>query len=1043
MQVDVKKELEGYVRTIQEKYNSSMASEHTLRTPLENLLNTIKEDDIRIVHEAKRDRWEAGTPDFKVFRQMDQKDKLSYPHLIGYIECKKLNEDLDSILKSPQIVKYLEVSPNIILTDHNRFILLSFDKVIEDLTLVPNGFSKDKQNSDTIFISKTTVEIFTRMLDQFYGATTRRIVSKNELAKVLSSQAFYLGVKTREFICDKRNKASKFRRYFTKSFESLKNAVDYDFNIEEFCDIFGQSVVYGLFVIHAEDAIECDATTLDIAKLIPEEFSLLAEFIHFSAPVFSVPDSVQYVIENIKRTIDLIDRDKLAEELNTDIEGISVYLYEDFLVEFDKLRGTEKRKENGVYYTPEPVVKFIIKTIDKILKEKFGLKKGFAEDGVKTLDVAAGTGSFMAAVFERIIEEAKSSVFKIDAIKNKFLKDVCGFEMMIVPYIVAHIKLASILKREGFKDFNDENRLQVYLTNTLDLDDRDLQPWMSAELSKECEEAEYIKKQENVTVIVGNPPYNGNSKIKGEKILSLLKEYRNVTREQRNKKNLNDDYVKFIRFAQWKLLEQSNKNKQGAIGFVTNNSFLSCNAHRKMRESLYNSFDDIYIVDLHGNSLKKEPCKNIFNICVGVCIIILVKYPESTIEKNVFYYSALENGILERSKKLELLERDVEYKKLNVSSPEYWFVPREEVDDDYDNFISVPNIFETKACGIFTKNDLVAYQRTEKDIEILHEDFKSLTKSQLREKYNIVDNAGWKLDYATIQLTNPNNNIKVTKLLFQPFNYKYTLYGKERGFIDSPRYDLMHNLSHHNNNLALLISRNSESVGEKVWNSVFVSSTITNLHVFRRGGQHTFPAYTYEPYGLDGKVLKVPNFTDKFKIILKQKPYADVDPKDIIHYIYAILNTPTYRVKYTEYMRTDFPRIPFTDDLNLFTELAGLGKKLTELHILDTPPTTTICKLEFIDQPKHNASHIIKSINSKNRYSDNTIYLNDDLCIRNVEEEVWNYNIGGYQVINKWIKDHVDYECGKNDLEHLVNICNALHETIGIQGELDALWNRM
>jgi hypothetical protein len=341
--------LEEYGKIIKEKYKTSIASEHTLRTPLENLLNAIKDKEIKIEHEAIKQDFEIGTPDFKIFKQIDSAEKLTYPNLIGYIECKKLNEDLDKILKTSQIKKYLEVSPNIILTNYNRFILLSFDKKIEDIVLFPYGLDENNLFSNQNDITQETADKLLRILNQFFDSTLRTIKSKKELVKVLSSQAFYLGVKTREYTQSNVNANSKFTKYFNKTYESFKDAVNYDFGIDEFCDIFSQSIVYGLFVAHVEakenskriDEIE------DFISSLPNEFSLLSEFLYFSAPSFNIPLEISYAITNIKKTIVLIDQEKIAKELNTNTDGISIYLYEDFLKAYDDLRGTEKRKEGG------------------------------------------------------------------------------------------------------------------------------------------------------------------------------------------------------------------------------------------------------------------------------------------------------------------------------------------------------------------------------------------------------------------------------------------------------------------------------------------------------------------------------------------------------------------------------------------------------------------------------------------------------------------------------------------------------------------------
>ena len=485
--------IKNYYKNIKEKQKTKRANEHTLRTDLENLLNSYKPNDIKILQEAKKEDYEQGTPDFKVFRRIDPKDNLSYNLLIGYIETKKLNEDLDKIRKTQQIKKYLEVSPNIILTDYNRFIHLSYDKVVNDIVLFDfeNEITKEKE-----------IE-FKNFLDNFFvNYEKRKIKTKKELVKLLSTQAFYLSIKTRE-VLEQNHKYLRFKKFFNKTFISFKEAVKYEFDIKEFCDIFAQSVAYGLFVTHIEGInIEKD---IDVVKLLPKEFDLLAEFIYFSAPSFNMPNKITFTIENIKKTITLIDLKKIEKELSTNTNSLSIYLYEDFLKEFDNLRGTEKRKEGGVFYTPEPVVKFIVKSVKTILKEKFN-KNGFKDETVKVLDPATGTGSFLAEIFNSIIEDINSPVLKKEIVKKYFLNNIYGFEIMFVPYIVAHLKLSHILKNRGYK-LDEEEKLKIFLTNTIDLGQNSLKLEMPLLLlEEEYEKSKQIKREDDILVILGNPP---------------------------------------------------------------------------------------------------------------------------------------------------------------------------------------------------------------------------------------------------------------------------------------------------------------------------------------------------------------------------------------------------------------------------------------------------------------------------------------------------------------------------------------------------------
>ena len=655
-------------------------NEHTFRTALENLLNVLKpapspdsqQGEIIITHEPKAKSGQGSIrPDFKVTRKMQ-----GYESLLGFIECKNYGTDLTPLIKGKQIEKYLSVCHNIILTDYNRFILLSFGKVVADLVLFDslespqnthqNTPQNASQNATKSSLNQAKlIEISTRfshLLGAFFH-TSAQIAQKDELVKVLSTQSFYLSSAifsaqnaglspqnlTQDFgrdlgqnaqtfpqdfgqnlaqITAQTTQDSEFKAAFAKSYQSFRNLESTDISPIEFCDILAQNIVYGAFVAHIESEIyEIDKIPPEMfVSLLPKHFITLREFIESSLPARNLPDSITYALSNIIKTIALIDKPSLAKSFAKEIGEVSIYLYEDFLRAYDELRGEQKRKEGGVFYTPEPIVRAITHSINALLKKHFG--KSFSDNGVKVLDFATGTGSFLSAVFERILEN-QSEVFTKATIINKCFRDIYGFEISFVPYIVAHLKLSQILRAKGFSEFSASQKFQVYLTNTLDLDAQrqiHLQvPFDS--LKNERDKSLELKHKEDLLVILGNPPYNVKSKNKGKEILSLLDSYKIGLNE--TKINLDDDYIKFIRFAQWKLLEQ--KQQSGIMGFITNNSFLYGRTHRKMRESLAKSFDEIYILNLNGDSTEDKNDKNVFDIRVGVCISLFVKYRESTI----------------------------------------------------------------------------------------------------------------------------------------------------------------------------------------------------------------------------------------------------------------------------------------------------------------------------------------------------------------------------------------------------------------------------
>ncbi|EHP1273296.1 N-6 DNA methylase, partial [Campylobacter coli] len=548
--------------------------------------------------------------------------------------------------------------------------------------------------------------------------------------KVLSTQSFYLS-NALKISFDESDANSSFKRFFRKTKDTFKNIEKIDLKDEEFCDILAQAIVYGIFVSYIEND-DYDLEKIPIENFIsflPSTFRTLSEFVYFAIPSFSLPQDIKYTLENIKKTLSLIDKIALCKILNQDLESVSIYLYEDFLKAYDDLRATQKRKEGGVFYTPKSIVDMIVSSLDELLKTKLNKNKGFNDQGVKVLDFATGTGSFLASVFEKIISK-ESEVFKNEAIKNKFLKDIYGFELSFVPYIVARLKLGQILRKNGFVNFSDAD-FQIFLNNTLDLEKiANFDMFMPLEnLDTEWKKARDVKHSQDLLVILGNPPYNVKSKNKGEDILELLKIYKQGLNDK-NIQSLNDDYIKFMRFAQWKLLEQNKKDlfeeKKGLLGFITNNSFINGKTHRKMRESLYKSFDEIYILNLHGSDKDAKNDENVFDIKVGVCISLFVKYKdEPSNGAKVFYYSTGDNNIFSRKEKFALLDdvrqkglNAIKWEELSLDEPYFWFIKREFKNKEYENFWALASdkaedkksIFLNYSSGIQTEKDNIAIQ---------------------------------------------------------------------------------------------------------------------------------------------------------------------------------------------------------------------------------------------------------------------------------------------------------------------------------------------
>lgn len=1024
-----------YTSEIQAIFEGKNYNEHSFRTCFENLLNELKPKEVKIIHEPKSEKGQGSIrPDFKTYKLIDKEKELSYNHLVGFIECKNLDVDLNLHLKGKQLSKYLQISPNIIFTNYKRFILFSFEKVVFDIDLL----------DDKLDLKEENISIFRNLLKAYFDDNSTTIKSKQELVKVLSTQSFYLS-NALKISFDESDANSSFKRFFRKTKDTFKNIEKIDLKDEEFCDILAQAIVYGIFVSYIEND-DYDLEKIPIENFIsflPSTFRTLSEFVYFAIPSFSLPQDIKYTLENIKKTLSLIDKIALCKILNQDLESVSIYLYEDFLKAYDDLRATQKRKEGGVFYTPKSVVDMIVSSLDELLKTKLNKNKGFNDQGVKVLDFATGTGSFLASVFEKIISK-ESEVFKNEAIKNKFLKDIYGFELSFVPYIVARLKLGQILRKNGFVNFSDAD-FQIFLNNTLDLEKiANFDMFMPLEnLDTEWKKARDIKHSQDLLVILGNPPYNAKSKNKGEDILELLQAYKQGLNE--TKINLDDDYIKFMRFAQWKLLEQNKKDlfeeKKGLLGFITNNSFISEKTHRKMRESLYKSFDEIYILNLHGSDKDAKNDENVFDIKVGVCISLFVKYKdEPSNGAKVFYYSTGDNNIFSRKEKFALLDdvrqkglNAIKWEELSLDEPYFWFIKREFKNKEYENFWALASdkalgdkksIFLNYNSGIETQKDNIAIQLMKNKMEETLKDFSNLNSVDLVKKYDLKDSRDWKISNSVNAIK--NNLGKIERIAYRPFDLRWTFYtNKSKSFIAYPRYEVMqHFLDKENLGLCFI-----ESSIHDYFSHSIVCSNITdgNFFGFR---SFTAPLYLYV------NNEKIPNFTSEF-LAYKEKHeiLKDKSPEEILYFIYANLYNPRYREKYLEHLKTGFARINFEVEQKTFDDFATLGKKLVELHLFKRDLKDEIDFI-FLKEDKK-ANFKIEKYQEKDRFIDNKIILNEDLAISPISAEIWQFTIGGYQVIKQWLKYRNDYKCSKEELEHLLKMCKVIKETINLQKELN------
>nr|WP_233705423.1 type ISP restriction/modification enzyme [Helicobacter cinaedi] len=967
--------LQNYLEALQDI--STQDKEHTYRTPLENLLNALKGESkaIHIKHEPNNDKEGRGAPDFLI-----TKDSLT----LGYIENKRVNAPLDEIAQDKQIQKYFRLSSNIILTDYLRFCLLRQDEKgkisikqecricelsqLQALVKNPKLFSLDSK-------AKELTELFTL----FFSQSPSPINTAKEFANALAQRTRIL---KDEMIENESN------AHIQGLFNAFKESLYKDLDFITFADSFAQTLTYSLFLARLNNNAN-ETITLDNAyNFIPKSFSLIQAMSKFLRELKEL-DSIKWLLEEIIAIINHIDIAAIIHDLNKlsqkDLLGEHIYkdpylhLYEDFLKEYDE----SLREVRGVYYTPAPVVKFIIDSIDLTLQKDFnkqGLQSAITDDNITLLDFATGTGTFLLEAFRKALESSNKNSVKYNP--KALIERFYGFEFLIAPYTITHLKISQAFKEEFEAQLNDNESLNITLTNTLYVsskaDEINKQSNLfvgMAELTKEFEKAQEIKGKD-ILIITGNPPYSGASANKGlyedevrityglepsqaeltkaEKE-SLSRYFSNKSKDnaktfkailerhklqnEKNPKWLLDDYVKFIRFAESKI----EKQEGGIFAFISNNAFLDNPTFRGMRYHLLRTFDKIYILDLHGNTRKKETTPsgdkddNVFDIMQGVSINIFIKLPcesksthhaeslspcnteslsachtestptchtkpcevsKNTKNKDISHSLNMTNNLAtiyhydlygKRKDKYNFLAKNtldsIPWQILNPQNPFYLFIPQNEsLRVEYDKGWSVKDIFKVSGVGICSKRDKIVFHNSKESLKSMLHDFITKPKDELYKIYDIgEDSGGWKLEWAIDEARKNKDNLnEFIKLChYRPFDMRWTYYtDKNCGFMARPVYDV------------------------------------------------------FQHFLQDSNDMWVENFTQEFRAFIDSKYKEHFSPEQILGYIYAVLFHKEYREKYLDFLKIDFPKIPFVESKEKFLALSDLGLELLDTHLM-------------------------------------------------------------------------------------------------------------
>ncbi len=1052
--------LQDYLKKIADTTSQGDAREESyygqLYSFLETFADSIGKKKTQITTLPKKT--EAGNPDFRVWDGKEQ--------IVGYIEAKKPGENLDVIENSEQLKRYRSVFPNLILTDFYEFRLYRNGQLI-DKVLIGRPFIAKKLK---IVPPVENEEKFHSLLNKFFSFSLPKVYSAETLAEELAKRTRFLRdeVITAELNYQSGTSSSGegpgVRSPIHGFYQAFKKYLIADLKEDGFADIYSQTITYGLFA--ARTRANGTFNRKLAFDLIPPTIGILRDVFQFIS-LGKLPLQMEVIIDDIAEVLQAAEVSNILHEYYRKGKGEDpiVHFYETFLNIYDPAT----REKRGVYYTPEPVVKYIVRAIHDLLKTHFDLQDGLASKEVTLLDPAAGTLTFPAEAIKLAVQEFTSKYG--DGGLNQFfqshiLKHYYAFELMMAPYAIGHIKISFLLEELGYK-MKEEDRFNLFLTNTLDMEDLAQTEIPGLEsLSDESHKAGQIKKSEPILVILGNPPYSANSSNYNDWTEKLLKEdldgaqsYYKVdggSLNEHNSKLLQDDYVKFLRFAQWKI----HKAGQGIVGMITNHSYLDNPTFRGMRQSLFNTFNEIYIIDLHGNGLKKEKTpegkkdENVFDIRQGTAIALMVKKKGA---KGCKIVHRDIHGL--RETKYDWLEnrefKKKDYETLKPKSPWYLFVKRNEKGiEHYNDWPRITKIFPLNSTGIKTHRDdfVVDFKSTELLNRLRSLQNKTLPIEILRQTFNLVDNRDWKLEESRKQIGADGNSAHlITTYCYRPFDSRFVIYSDH--LIDWPRREVMQHLLR--DNLAITVGRQGQVVGnEHLWNLSFITDTIADVNAFYRGGIVALPLYLYksneskrknQPMMLfepeekyDSKERK-PNISkeviEKLEKAYKKKFNSkDLSPEHILHYIYAVLYSNTYREKYAEFLKIDFPRIPFTSDYKLFVELANLGEELTELHLL---------KHEALNKPiaKYKGKGDDKVEKPKYDEEKQMVFINDKNYFEGIAPEVWHYHIGGYQVMEKYLKDRKGRMM--EDPAHYCKMATALLETIRIQKLIDNIFKNI
>lgn len=1057
--------LDQYIENINKRYKLGNATEHTFRGDLQQLLESLVPT-IRATNEPKRQS--CGAPDYIL-------TKKDIP--VGFIEAKDIGDkDLEGAKKTgnkEQFDRYKASLGNLLFTDYLDFHLYREGVFVTKIAVaeIQNG---------TIVPMPQNFAAFTNLIKDFTTHVGQTIKSSKKLAEMMAGKARLLSDVIEKALTS--DEARHENSTLKDQMSAFKQILIHDITPKGFADVYAQTIAYGMFAARLHDPTLPTFSRQEAAELIPRSNPFLRKLFGYIAGP-DIDDRIKWIVDSLVEIFLACNVEEILKNYgkSTKMEDPIIHFYETFLSEYDP----KLRKSRGVWYTPAPVVNFIVRAVDDILKTEFDLPNGLADnsktkikvnlqatdnrykDNIRTveqevhkvqiLDPATGTGTFLAEVVKHIHQkfEGQQGIWS-KYVESHLLPRLNGFELLMASYAMAHLQLDLLLTETGYKPTSDQ-RFRVYLTNSLEESHPDTGTLFANWLSSEANEANHIKRDTPVMCVIGNPPYSGISSNNGDWISKLIEDYKYVDGVHFNERKhwLNDDYVKFLRYGQHFI----EKNGSGVLAFINPHGFLDNPTFRGMRWHLLRTYDKIYTIDLHGNSKKKETAPdgsvdvNVFDIMQGVSINIFVKTGKKKANQlgKVFHFDLYGK----REMKYDFLSgsslESVGFQELKPEKPFLFFVPKNTKGaNQYEKGFRVDELFSVNVTGVVTARDsfvidfekLILRKRMEEFSDINHTDDSVRRKffgNKKEGKYLAGDSRGWKMVEARRTIRDFSHNDIIQKIAYRLFDDRYIYY--HSSMVDWGREKFMYHFIN-KDNIGIDLCRQivSDSYSHIFVTNKMVDDSFVSNKSRERG--YVYPLYLYPEINgqqtIDRKAGRIPNLSAEIvKQIAKKAGLTFTTekettkdtfaPMDVLDYIYAVLHSPAYREKYKEFLKIDFPRVPYPKDKGTFWKLVKLGGEIRQIHLLESPIVE-----KFITQYPIDGDNLV----GKTIYQDGKVYINATQFFNNVPAEAWNFCIGGYQPAQKWLKDRKDRQLEFEDILHYQKIIVALTETGRLMKEL-------